>query len=107
MHLTADGKIIPFIREWRELEQPTIIKQAVLAREVGIHEISLSRIERGKTEPSVTTALKICEAMSRLLGRDISVEHVFYHSDDGSDIAWAALSNAEDEVHRASEKTHS
>jgi len=83
------------IRPWRRLYE---IKQERLARETGIHAVSLSRIENG-TEPSVTNALKICGALSQISGRSVLVEHVFHYSDSGADIALAALQDASNEVH--------
>ena len=92
------------IQPWRQLYE---IKQVVLAREAGIHAVSLSRIENG-AEPTVTNALNICDALSRLSRphRDIGVKDVFYRSEHGADsyAAWDAREQAADEVHRQAEQ---
>jgi DNA-binding XRE family transcriptional regulator len=92
---------LSLIGDWRRLYS---IKQAQLAREAGLHVITLSRIENG-SEPGVTNAIKLCRALSRLSGRQISVEQVFYESEKARwapmDAPTEALYKAEHEVHRA------
>jgi DNA-binding XRE family transcriptional regulator len=87
---TREGVAHP-VRDWRRMYG---IKQQVLAREADLNVITLSRIENG-AEPSVTNAIGLCRALSRLAGREISVYHVFDDPDD------SAFYEAEREVHRA------
>ena len=85
----------PLIQNWRKLYE---IKQTELAREAGVHEITLSKIENGAMEPKITTALRICAALSKLSGRDVVVEHLFYCSDEGSDVAQGAYRRASSDL---------
>jgi DNA-binding XRE family transcriptional regulator len=77
---------------WRRLYG---VKQATLAREAGLHVVTLSRIENG-AEPSVSNALAICRALSMRATRPISVEDVF-----GDGPYPEAFERAVDDLHRA------
>ncbi|MDQ6807429.1 MAG: helix-turn-helix domain-containing protein [Actinomycetota bacterium] len=84
------------VQAWRKVYA---IKQETLAREAGIHRVSLSHIERG-TEPSVTNALKICDALHRLSRprRYIAVENVFYYSPESKQSANRVREDAADDT---------
>lgn len=86
-----DQRDPPMIRAWRKLYN---VKQSVLAAEVGIHEVSLSRIETGHQDASVSIAIRIAAALSSHAGREVSVGHLF--SDDAT--AWDALERATNEM---------
>jgi DNA-binding XRE family transcriptional regulator len=52
------GKVIEGFREERGK-----MSQVALAKKAGIHSTALSKIERGKTSPSVTTLYRLAEAL--------------------------------------------
>lgn len=85
----ASGVLAREVHGWRKLHK---IRQADLARAAGLHVVSLSRIETGAAEPSVSTAIAICKALSRLADQpwSLRVEHVFGD-------------NAQEELRRAQE----
>lgn len=72
------------VRQWRDLFR---ITQRDLAEEAGIHAVTLNRIERGKLDPTISTALKIVSALERLApadaGEGLGLDSLF-----GGDAEW-------------------
>lgn len=56
------------IREFRKLRR---MKQAVLAKNVGIFQSEMSEIDTGKRKPNVYLAMKIAKALG------VSIEEIF------------------------------
>lgn len=50
------------------------ISQTALAQAAGVHRVTLSRVERGQEEPSVSTALRICRALEDLSNQALKAQ---------------------------------
>jgi transcriptional regulator with XRE-family HTH domain len=74
---------MPFPQNLRRLRLAHFLSQAELARQSGLHTLTISRLEAGRTKPSTRTVRALAEALA-ITPRELATPEEVAEADKGS-----------------------
>ncbi len=64
MHVVSTGVAMPFPDNLRRIRLGQFLSQAELARRSGVHALTITRLEAGRTAPSTRTVRALAQALA-------------------------------------------